>query len=251
MYCSSVQSSCISNGGATSSSIDLQVLAGPVVPERDPVMVPDELIDLGGDTAVRIGEDREHAARLQHAPGLPAERIDVEPMQRLADRDELRRTVGQLRLVLGDTIRDPGVPLRETDLVGTGVGRHHAGEPRDEPGRDLPVPRPGVPRECRPGRDDGEPVEERRRIARPEVRVGRGVRREVVGERAGGTLGHGFGASSATNAIRSPRGLSASREIPFTPSSAKSASTSHRSPTRTRIRVPDAVISWPAGVHRW
>ena len=161
----------------------------------------------------------------------------------------LRGVVRDATLVLCDPVLDACVRLRPLDLLGARVRGHHARESRHQTGRDLTVPGAGVPGERGARADDGQPVEERDRVARPVGRVRGGVGREVIGECPRRSLIHGAFASAATNARRSPAGLSANRVIPFTPIGARSASTSHRSPTRTMIRVPTAVINWPPAVH--
>lgn len=65
------------------------------------------------------------------------------------------------------------------------IGRDHAREVLGQPERRLSAPRGTVPREVAGWGQSGQEFEERSRVARPEGRVGRRLRREPVRERLG------------------------------------------------------------------
>ena len=161
-------------------------LGTPVRPDDDVVKVRHRVIDRGdADTRQVIAPRDERAVRTQHAPRLVVELVERQPVQRLRDGDDVHRAVRQAAAIRERlAIRDPRVRRRVTELLGIGVGRFDVREIVGEPYGSLSAACRAVPRERVAVDDRADPLEQRARIARPELRVilrDRGELRDRVG----------------------------------------------------------------------
>jgi len=141
----------------------------------------DEGIDLPIDEAVLVTPERQDAARLQYPPGLGEERIDVEPVQRLGDRDEVDGRGSQAG-VLGarDQKFDVARAAGGRDLLLARVGCNDPIEVAGDRSGCLAVAGCTVPGQRPLPAAAGQEIEECVRVARPRRRIAGGMTGEVI-----------------------------------------------------------------------
>jgi len=133
---------------------DRRVLVLDDCPFRRPVVlnlgedIQHDRIDVIVNDAILITPECEDSAGFQHPIRFNKERVDVEPVQCLGDRDQIDGTVRQSG-VLGsrDAIVDVTGFVRRVDLLFAGVRRDNLGEMRNQRSSRLPVSRRAVPRQ--------------------------------------------------------------------------------------------------------
>ncbi len=134
------------------------------------------------DLAQLVAPRCDDTARDEHARRLGKEAPRVEPVQRLADRDQVRGGILQPRILgRGDAVADTGMCNRRVDLCPARIRGDHALEMIGKSNGCLPVAGCTIPGEPA-ARKAGEIGEQLARIKRPVPRVARGLSREMVFE---------------------------------------------------------------------
>ncbi len=131
-----------------------------------------DLVDLRCDLEHHIRPHRDHTVWPKDTPNLGPKSGAVEPVQRLRHRDEIDRSVAEVRgLGRTDAVLDARIVRGVVDLAAAGVGRDDEREVSGQPDRGLARAGACVPRFVARRRGLRQEVEQRIRVAGPEGRI--------------------------------------------------------------------------------
>src|SRR5205807_5322740 len=103
--------------------LDVHSLVWPIRPDHVGVEVYDERVDHGVDLGQRVAPECDDGARARDASHLRVEALEVEPVDRLRDGDEIDHGALEAGVLgHGDAILDPRVRARLRDLLPARVG---------------------------------------------------------------------------------------------------------------------------------